>query len=98
MKKLTFIVALLLLSCRLFAQTSPTPVRDVSGIIKDASGKTLANVSIVLTSRKDTLKAVTNADGIFTFGDVKQATFVVSITDAGYTPMVKRYAMNDVTK
>jgi hypothetical protein len=109
MNKLFFIVLLLSLSSRLFAQVParsgtatalPPPVatREVSGIVKDASGQTVIGASITLTSTKDTLRGATNEDGIFIFKDVKMATFVVSIKGIGYLPSTRRYLNNDAIK
>jgi len=101
MKKLFFIAALLLLSSRLFAQatnTATTPTRQVFGIIKDASGHALAGVNVLLVVKGETLKATTNNDGVFAFNEVKEATFQVSVTNAGYVPFAGLYKLNDIAK
>ncbi|HEY0246495.1 MAG TPA: outer membrane beta-barrel protein [Mucilaginibacter sp.] len=72
--------------------------REVSGIVKDAAGQTVIGANILLVSKTDTLRTATNADGIFIFKNVKQATFVVTITSVGFTPLTTRYRNNDVAK
>lgn len=77
---------------------SPLLAREVSGIVRDATGQTIIGANILLTSKKDTLRTATNTDGIFIFKNVKQATFVVTITSVGYTPSTRRYLNNDLLK
>ncbi len=108
MKKLFTIAALVLLSGKLFAQipnrTAATPVpppllsREVSGIVKDETGQTVIGALVTLKSRKDTLRAAANEDGIFIFRNVKLATFSLTVESIGYTTYVKRYLNSDVTK
>jgi hypothetical protein len=111
MKKLFFMAATLLLSCQLFAQVPnrqarpapaatppPIAVRDIHGIVKDATGQTIIGANIVLSSKLDTLRAATNADGIFIFHDVKSNQFTLSISSVGYLPLVQRSAVSDIKK
>jgi hypothetical protein len=76
----------------------PLPFREVSGIVKDATGQTLTGATITLTSKKDTLKTATNDDGVFVFRNVKLATFVITIKSIGYMASVRRYLNNDAVK
>jgi len=101
---------LMLFSIALFAQQQqartrsqaplppPLPFREVSGIVKDATGQTVIGATITLTSKKDTLRTATNEDGIFVFKNVKMATFVITIKSIGYTTSVRRYLNNDAVK
>lgn len=110
MRKLPLIALLMLFSIALFAQQQqartrsqaplppPLPFREVSGIVKDATGQTVIGATITLTSKKDTLRTATNEDGIFVFKNVKMATFVITIKSIGYTTSVRRYLNNDAVK
>jgi len=97
MKKLILIAAILITSCRLFAQVPP-PVRDVTGIVKDASGHNVAGASVILSSKKDALTVTSNADGVFVFADVKRASFKVTVKTTGYKPFIANFKMNDLSK
>lgn len=111
MKKLFFIAAALLLAGQLLAQVKtgpqraaappippPLPTREVSGIVKDGTGQTIIGANILLSSKTDTIRTATNADGIYIIKNVKQATFVVTVTSVGFTPFTGRFRMNDVAK
>lgn len=74
------------------------PFREVSGVVKDTADNTIVGASIVLTSKSDTLRAVTNADGIFVIKNVKQAVFYLTVTELGYAPSTKHYLNNDAIK
>ncbi len=99
---------LILLLGKLFAQQartrSQTPLppplafREVSGIVKDTTGQTVIGATVMLTSKKDTIKTATNADGIFIFKNVKMATFVITIKGIGFVTSVRRYLNNDAAK
>lgn len=111
MKKLFFMAATLLLSCQLFAQVpnraprqaptvTPPPIatRDIHGIVKDATGQTIIGANIVLSSKLDTMRAATNADGIFIFHDVKSNVFTLNVSSVGYIPLVARNQVSDIKK
>ncbi len=76
----------------------PLPLREVSGIVKDTSDNTILGATILLMSKKDTLSTATNADGVFVLKNVKLATFVLTITELGYTKTVRKYLENDQIK
>lgn len=112
MKRLYPVLILLLLSAKVFAQGGfrnrqfsgnaplppPAPLREVSGIVKDSTDNTVIGALVTLTSKKDTLRTATNADGIFVFKNVKQATFVLTVSEIGYKTTARRYLNNDVEK
>jgi hypothetical protein len=108
MKKIYLIALFILLSGELFSQQvrtrgqaivpPPLPLREVSGIVKDETGQTVIGATVTLTSKKDTLRAATNEDGIFVLKDVKMATFVITINAIGETTSVRRYLNNDAIK
>ena len=76
----------------------PLPLREVSGIVKNAAGETLVGATITLISKKDTLKTASNDDGVFVFRNVKLATFVITIKSIGFITSVRRYLNNDAVK
>lgn len=114
MKKLYPILILLSLSAQLFAQgrggfrnrqqqpnaplAPPAPFREVSGIVKDTTDNTVIGAIVTLMSSKDTMRTSTNSDGIFVFRNVKQATFVLTVTEIGYKTIARKYLNNDVAK
>jgi hypothetical protein len=110
MKKLIFAATILFCALQLAAQVRqqggrrpvvvPPPLasREVSGIVKDPKGETVIGASILLVSKQDTIRAVTNEDGIFVLHHVKEATFVITAESTGFTPHTERYLMNDAAK
>lgn len=102
-KSLAFFVATALASS-VFAQNKshtvppPLPSREVSGIVKDTTDNTIPGAVVTLTSAKDTLKTITNADGIFVFKNVKLATFYLTVSSLGYTPITVKRLENDAVK
>jgi len=111
MKKIFFMVVMLCASLHIFAQVQqprparpavvvppPLSTREVSGVVKDGTGQTVIGATILLSSKSDTIRAASNDDGVFVLHNVKQATFVVTVTSVGYAPYTKRYLMNDVAK
>ncbi len=57
----------------------PLPTRDVSGIVKDATGQTVIGATVILKSKTDTISVATNEDGVFIIKGVKQNTFNITI-------------------
>ena len=112
MKKIFIVAVLMLLAVQLFAQTPragrarpqatplppPLPTREVSGIVKDATGETVIGATVTLKSKVDTVRTGTNEDGIFILKDVKLATFSVEVKGIGFAPFVKKYLNSDITK
>ena len=78
--------------------TTPLPLREVSGIVKDTTGNTVPGATIILMSKKDTVSTSTNADGVFVLKNVKLATFVLTISEIGYAKSVRKYLENDQLK
>jgi Ca-activated chloride channel family protein len=70
----------------------------VTGIVKDTTGATIPGTVVKLTSDKDNLLTATNANGQFTFSQVKSATFVLTFTSIGYRSLVKKIANNKAVK
>jgi len=59
-------------------------VRDITAVIKGYMDQRLPGVNVFLTSKTDTLSAVTDANGEFTFHNVVQTLFALTITKKGY--------------
>jgi len=104
-KLLPIFIILLLITGDLFAQggRKQTPVyalpfREVSGVVKDTADNTIIGASITLTSKQDTLRAITNSDGVFVIKNVKQAVFVMTVTELGYRTSTRKYLNNDAVK
>lgn len=111
MKKIIPLILIMVLSAHsLFAQFGqrggrtnaavppPLPVREISGIVKDSTDSPVIGAIITLTSKTDTVRTATNADGIFVLKNVKSAVFILTITDLGYQTSTRRYLQNDATK
>ncbi len=108
MSRIIITSLLILLSAGLFAQQArsrpqtqappPLPLREVSGIVKGLDGLTVIGATITLVSKRDTLHAATNEDGVFVFKNVKMATFVITIKSIGLATSVRRYLNNDAVK
>ena len=94
MEKLLLLCFTLISSLSLYAQQG----HEVSGIVKDSTDQTVIGAIVSLMSSKDTLKTVTNEDGIFIFKNVKLGQFVVSVRSLGYTNFNKRFLYSDATK
>jgi len=109
MKNLTFLLITILFAGKVFAQTQPAvrtkptdppplPFREVSGIVKDSSDNSIPGVTVILTSKKDTLYGTSNDRGIFIFRNVKQATFNISFRAIGFAPAVRKFLLNDLER
>ena len=72
--------------------------REVSGIVLDVKGNPVMGASMSLSSKKDTIKATTNTEGVFVFRNVQLSVFVVSAASIGYKPYVESFKMNDIKK
>jgi len=70
--------------------------RQVSGIVQDSTGNPVIGANIKLKSAKDSIFTVTDKDGIFIFDNVKMATFVLTVSEVGFTPSVRRCLNNDL--
>ncbi|MDR6783990.1 outer membrane beta-barrel protein [Pedobacter africanus] len=75
----------------------PAALREVSGIVKDSTGAFIPGALIELKSIKDTLKTAINEYGIFTFQNVKQAVFTLTISSIGYRTLVRKFLNNDLS-
>jgi len=68
--------------------------RQVTGRLVDSSGTALARASVRLyvPGGRDTLRAVTNANGAFLFKDVPSPRFSIVATNIGYTAAEKGFS------
>ncbi len=74
----------------------PLPEREVSGIILNEAGQSVAGAMVTLTSAKDSLVASSNNDGIFVFKKVKMAVFFITVKSLGYGPLTNKYLNSDL--
>src|SRR6187200_641207 len=87
MKKIFLCILLAIVANGIYAQTG----RQVRGVVKDSTQQSVISATVKLISATDTLKTVTNIDGVFTFQNVKSSTFVISISSLGYADFVRKY-------
>ncbi len=98
---LLFILCAFGLFLQLRAQVPAAPLakavatRQVSGVVVDSLEQGLPGVSVTLTSLVDTLRTVTNEEGIYRFSNVKSWEFTLSVSLIGYRGMVKKGQYND---
>lgn len=88
-------LSFLFLSEVLTAQTTPSTVRNVTGILRDSLNKPISGADIRLISAKDTLKATTNIYGFFGFAKVRSADFLISVKGLGHQSFNRKYFNND---
>ncbi|MFC4261504.1 outer membrane beta-barrel protein [Ferruginibacter yonginensis] len=71
----------------------------VTGSVKADDGKALVNATVTLSyiGSKDTLKAITNAKGVYTFTKVKPTKAVVTISYIGFKKFVDTYDFTGAT-
>lgn len=93
-KLLIFFVLLLVFAFKGYSQTG----RQVHGIVADSTGITIPGVVVKLTSTTDSLNAVTNINGVFTFSDVKAKQFSLTILSIGYQGLKRNYKFDDDNK
>ena len=86
MIRILFFSLLLVLACRVSAQTG----REVSGVVQDTTGTGISGASVKLTSAKDSLTARTNSDGVFVFKNVQLSQFSISVTSLGFQSVTIR--------
>ena len=78
-------IVILLLSC--LGVTGLSAQSSIKGKIVDEKQKPLKGASILLLQQKDSslvLSAISDADGVYTFNDVKNGTYRVLINMLGY--------------
>lgn len=109
MKRIPVLLVIILSSQSLFAQfgrggrnaavaAPPLPLREVSGIVKDSTDSPIVGAIITLMSKSDTIRSATNVDGIFVLKNVKEAVFVLTISEIGYQTSTRKYLQNDAVK
>lgn len=73
-------------------------VREVSGIVQDSTGAPVPSAIIKLISAKDSILITSDQDGVFIFDNVKMAIFVLTVSELGYKPTVRKYLNNSQAK
>lgn len=89
------LISFLLANTILNAQTTPTPTRNITGIVRDSLNKPITGATVLLISAKDTLKATTNTFGFYGFPNVRSADFLLSVKALGHKSYNRKYFNND---
>ncbi len=89
MKISFFVIACLLVNLSTYAQSTYT----IDGKITDAAGESIQSATVFIGgSQKVTM---TNADGVFTFGNLRPGNYQVVVNMLGYLSVKKNIAVND---
>ena len=106
LKKFLLMLLMIIGASQIFAQNTPRPasttpqpipLRQVSGVVKDSTDQTVIGASVTLTSSADTIKTMTNEDGLFFFKNVKSWVFKIQVTSIGYVSKVVSGKYNDAS-
>lgn len=71
---------------------------EIDGVLKDSTGYTVIGAAIKLTSPQDTLSAITDIEGRFSFRNLKSKEGAVAITALGYKTLTRRYNLGELAK
>lgn len=93
MKKIFLLIAV----CFCALITNAQVPLQINGILKDSTGYTVIGAAIKLTSPQDTLSAITDVDGKFTFRNLKSKQGSIAITALGYKTLTRRYNFGELT-
>lgn|GEM_PF-323384 len=88
MKKYLFYIFFFLGLAQSYAQST----RRVSGSVTDSTKTSVGDVTVLLIAATDTLRAVTNTEGVFSFPKIKAETFSIQITALGYHTFRQTYS------
>lgn len=90
-KRYFFFSFLLLLFCasNLLAQGN----RKVTGMVTDTSKVAISDANVMLIVGKDTLRATTDADGVFKFSKINADQFSLKVTITGYKEFASSYSL-----
>jgi len=89
LKKYLLAAAFLFLALQLSAQQS-TPFQ-VKGTVIDSTKETVIGAMVKLLSATDTVTTSTNAEGKFSFQNIKSANFSIQVSSLGYQSLLKNY-------
>jgi hypothetical protein len=88
MRKASLIACLLLMFIRHgLAQSKLT----ILGMVQDSTGAALTYATVIITSEKDSLSAITKEDGHFKLAVSQAKSFALQVTMKGYLPYKKQY-------
>lgn len=76
----------------------PLKTRNVFGIVQDSTQETILGASITLLAKTDTLRTITNTEGIFYFKNVKPWVFSIKVEALGFIPKIINGSYNDTKK
>jgi hypothetical protein len=85
---ITFII--LTLPKFLFSQnvSNTSSKKNIYGIVQDSVGSGVLGAVVSLYSKNDTLKTITDNEGIFNFTNVKSSVFTIKVEALGFVPKV----------
>lgn len=66
----------------------PLKTKSIYGIVQDSLNESIVNASLTLYSTKDTIKTITDSDGIFNFKNVKSSVFTIKVEALGFVTKV----------
>lgn len=89
MKKFILFFVFASLTFKAFSQ------RTITGTVIDSTKQTIIGALVKLTSPTDTTATSTNADGVFTFRNVKSANFNIQINGLGYQTISRVYKFDE---
>jgi hypothetical protein len=76
----------------------PILFREVTGIVRDSSGKPIEGATVKLKTAKDSLITNTVDKGVFIFKRVTSSSFVLTVTNIGFQPDVRKMHNDDNTR
>ena len=85
---------LLAFFCLITFATLAQNTREVSGTVIDSVKQPVIAASIKLTSSQDTLTTLTDANGVFSFRNVKASQFLITVSSLGYRPKNQKFTNN----
>ena len=68
--------------------------RQVTGIVQDSTGVTLAGTTVKLLTATDSSMVITDNKGGFTFNNVKANQFSLVLNSIGYQPLKRRFILD----
>jgi Ca-activated chloride channel family protein len=99
MKKLTFLLMVVLATGTLFAQNVPQAhqpasikplTKTVRGMVKDTTGSAIPGTVVKLITAKDSMVSLTDVTGTYVFLNVKSTSFTLAFNNIGYAAQTKK--------
>src|SRR5260221_1064615 len=83
----------LLLICFGFSEARAQQAFQLSGKVTDSAGVALPHATISIFTPSDTLRSLTQEDGIFNLNNLPKTKFKLWITMKGYLPFSRSYSV-----